>query len=140
MNISIQHMPSLFGLAFIAIMFLQSGIDKLSNYKKELGWIRQKFSRSFLHGYVGTLFTILTFCEITSGFLAAGGFFQVLFTFNSNVAMLGACSATVTMLMLFFGQRITKDYSGAASLVPYFIACILTVFFLSYRIVSGCTM
>ena len=30
MNISIQHMPSLFGLAFIAIMFLQSGIDKLS--------------------------------------------------------------------------------------------------------------
>ena len=140
MNLSIQHMPSLFGLAFIAIMFLQSGIDKLYNFKKELGWIRQKFSRSFLYEYVGTLFTILTFSEIVSGFLAVGGFFQVLFTFNSSLAMLGACSATATMLMLFFGQRITKDYSGAASLVPYFIACVLTIFFLSYRILSGCSM
>ena len=26
--------------------------------------------------------------------------------------------------MLFFGQRIAKDYAGAATLVSYFILCI----------------
>jgi hypothetical protein len=25
------------------------------------------------------------------------------------------------MLMLFFGQRMAKDYTGAAALIPYFI-------------------
>jgi hypothetical protein len=25
--------------------------------------------------------------------------------------------------MLFFGQRLAKDYAGAAALVPYFILC-----------------
>jgi hypothetical protein len=26
--------------------------------------------------------------------------------------------------MLFFGQRVAKDYVGAAVLVPYFILCV----------------
>ena len=30
----------------------------------------------------------------------------------------------LNIAMLFFGQRIAKDYSGATSLVPYFIVCI----------------
>jgi hypothetical protein len=36
------------------------------------------------------------------------------------------CSA-VSLLMLFFGQRMAKDYAGAAALVPYFIVIIITM-------------
>ena len=29
--------------------------------------------------------------------------------------------------MLFFGQRLAKDYAGAATLVPYFILAVLGI-------------
>jgi diacylglycerol kinase len=32
--------------------------------------------------------------------------------------------------MLFFGQRVAKDYAGAASLVPYFILVVIHLIFL----------
>jgi hypothetical protein len=68
---------------------------------------------------------------VLSGFLALAGLVQMLMGSGSVFALWGALLATITMLMLIFGQRITKDYSGAASLVPYFIACILGLYFLS---------
>lgn len=133
MNIAASNWPSLLGLAFMAVVFLQSGFDKLSNYKRELAWIRQKFARSFLHDYVVPLFFVLSISEVLSGLLSAAGFFQILFTCCSYLGIYGAWASTVTMLMLIFGLRFTKDYSGAASLIPYFIACMLTLYFLLER-------
>jgi hypothetical protein len=43
------------------------------------------------------------------------------------VALWGAELATLNIVMLFLGQRIAKDYAGAASLVPYFLLCVGTV-------------
>ena len=42
----------------------------------------------------------------------------------ATVATWGAQLAALNIVMLFFGQRMAKDYAGAASLVPYFIACV----------------
>ena len=39
------------------------------------------------------------------------------------LALWGARLATANIVMLFLGQRIAKDYAGAASLVPYFVLC-----------------
>ena len=137
MNISAPHWPSIFGLTFLSIVFLQSGIDKMINYKQELGWIQQKFARSFLYNYVAILFLILSVSELVSGLLSAAGIFQVIFTCGSKIAMMGAWASTATIIMLIFGQRITKDYTGASSLVPYFLACILTLYFLVVRATGG---
>jgi hypothetical protein len=38
--------------------------------------------------------------------------------------MYGAQLASIDILLLFFGQRIAKDYAGAAALIPYFILCV----------------
>ncbi|MFM7016673.1 MAG: DoxX family protein, partial [Bacteroidota bacterium] len=133
MNLSAVNWPSLFGLAFMAMVFLQSGFDKLTNYKREMAWIRQKFARSFLHDYVAILFLILSISEVVSGLLSSAGFVQILLSCNSYLAIYGAWASTLTMLMLIFGLRFTKDYTGAASLIPYFIACIMTLYFLLDR-------
>jgi hypothetical protein len=45
--------------------------------------------------------------------------------------MYGAQLATIDIVLLFFGQRIAKDYAGAASLVPYFILCVADVLLLT---------
>ncbi|HMI84672.1 MAG TPA: hypothetical protein VK550_11310 [Polyangiaceae bacterium] len=42
-------------------------------------------------------------------------------TGNRTFAALGALLSIAAILMLFFGQRLAKDYAGAAALVPYFI-------------------
>ena len=118
----------LFGSLFLTIVFLQSGLDKLLNYKHELGWVRQKFVRSPLHSYVGVLFFVLAIAETISGVFSLSGAFQIFFTSENSLALIGAWCASITMLMLIFGQRITKDYTGAATLVPYFIATLLVLY------------
>jgi hypothetical protein len=128
---STEYWASFFSIAFLTIQFLHSGLDKLLNYKKELLWLRQKFSRSPLHNYLGASFFILTISEVISGALCAGGLIEMFFAKGLNLAIIGSWASCVTILMLIFGQRIRKDYSGAATLVPYFIVCVLSMYFLS---------
>lgn len=122
----------LFSIAFLAVVFLQSGFDKAFNYKREMGWVRQKFTRSPLYDYVGTLFVIITLFEIAAGLLSAAGAFMMLAGQSIEIAQAGAWTACLTMLMLVFGQRITRDFTGAASLVPYFIVSLLSLYFLGH--------
>jgi hypothetical protein len=49
------------------------------------------------------------------------GLLALLFTGNRSIAALGAVLSITAILMLFFGQRMAKDYTGAAALIPYFI-------------------
>ncbi len=124
------HWPGIFCIGFLAIVFLQSGIDKLLNYKRELGWVQQKFTRSMLHHYVSVLFLVLTLTESLSGLLCLAGTINLLITGKVDFALYGAWSSCLAMLMLIFGQRMTKDYTGAASLVPYFVVSLLGLHFL----------
>ena len=126
----VHQWPGLFAVFFLAIVFLQSGFDKLFNFKKELAWIRQKFARNILYRFISPIFIVLTFAEILSGIIAAVGVIQLLFFKDSTLAIYGAVATCTTLLMLLFGQRFTKDYSGAATLVPYFIVAILGLYFL----------
>jgi diacylglycerol kinase len=47
------------------------------------------------------------------------------------VAYLGAVLAAVNIIALFFGQRVAKDYAGAAVLVPYFLLAMTGIFLLA---------
>jgi len=49
------------------------------------------------------------------------------------VAYLGAVVAGVNLVALFFGQRVSKDYGGAAALVPYFLLALVGVYLLGAR-------
>lgn len=121
----------IFGTSCLAIVFLQSGLDKLFNYKRELGWIQQKFTRSALYNYISTLFFLLTLFEVVSGVLCGTGTILMLTGNSTDLAKWGVWLSVLTLLMLIFGQRITRDYTGSASLLPYFIAGVLTLFFLN---------
>lgn len=133
MNMTDINWAGFFCSSFLAIVFLQSGIDKIVNHKRELGWIQQKFTKSALYNYVGLLFYILTFSELISGVLSFGGMINLLTSKGPYIAQLGAWFSSLTLLMLIFGQRISKDYSGAATLVPYFIVSLIGLFSLTMQ-------
>ena len=107
--------------AFLAILFLQSGIDKVVDRKGNIEWLTGHFANSPLAGQVVPMLSVITVIECLAGAVSAAGFVALLVTGNPKPAAWGAMISLVALLMLFFGQRVNKDYAGAAILVPYFI-------------------
>lgn len=113
--------------AFHAILFLQSGIDKIVDRKGNVSWLTGHFAKSPLASLVVPMLSVLTLVELAAGALSGVGVLMLLFTGSRVVAALGALLAALALLMLFFGQRMAKDYAGAAGLVPYFIVAVLSL-------------
>ncbi|GDY06259.1 hypothetical protein LBMAG51_10460 [Phycisphaerae bacterium] len=118
------HFSQLITALFLAILFLQSGLDKVFNFGDNLGWLTGHFSKTPFRGQVKLMLITITIAEVAAGVLALLGAGQIAMNGEKTFAMYGAQLAALDIAMLFFGQRIAKDYAGAASLVPYFILCI----------------
>ena len=117
--------------AFLAILFLQSGIDKVVDRRGNLEFLQGHFAKSPLAGMVPLLVTLITILELLAGSLSALGCVLILLTHNSIIAFYGAVIAALSILALFFGQRIAKDYAGAAVLVSYFLLCLVAIYLLA---------
>ena len=116
--------------AFLAILFLQSGMDKILDRQGNLSWLSGHFSKSPLAGMVPLLFTVLTIVELAAGALSGIGFLVLLFTHNPTIAFYGAILSALAVLCLFFGQRMAKEYAGAAVLVSYFLLTLVAIYLL----------
>ena len=110
--------------ALLAICFLQSGLDKVLDFKGNLAWLNGHFAKSPLRGQVAPMLVVVTILECAAGALCAVGVVQIILSSDMKLALFGAELAALNIVMLFFGQRVAKDYAGAASLVPYFIVCV----------------
>jgi hypothetical protein len=77
------------------------------------------------------MFLVVTILEVSAGALSAVGLVLLLLTRDSLVAFLGAVVAAVNIVALFFGQRVSKDYAGAAALVPYFLLALTAIYLLA---------
>lgn len=125
------HLLQLLVSAFLAILFLQSGIDKIVDRQGNLQWLGGHFSKSPLAGMVPLLFTVLTVIEVSAGLLSGIGFLALFFSHNPTIAGYGAIVSAVAILCLFCGQRMAKEYAGAAILVPYFLLTLVAIYLLS---------
>jgi len=114
--------------ALLAILFLQSGIDKIVDRRGNLEWLKGHFAKSPLAGTVPALLTAITMLEVAAGVLSALGCVFVLVMRDSTVAFYGAVISAVAIIALFFGQRVAKDYAGAAVLVPYFLLALVAIY------------
>src|SRR4051812_44056050 len=117
--------------AFLAILFLQSGIDKVVDRRGNREYLDQHFAKSPLAGTVGPMFLVITILEVSAGALSGIGVLVLLLTRDPTVAFLGAVVAALNLIALFFGQRVAKDYAGAAVLVPYFLLALTGIYLLA---------
>ena len=117
--------------AFLAILFVQSGIDKVVDRRGNLDWLKGHFAKSPFAGVVPLLLTVLTILEVAAGALSAIGCVLVVLLRDSTVAFCGAVLSAIAIAALFLGQRIAKDYAGAAVLVPYFLLALLAIYLLA---------
>ena len=107
--------------ALLAILFLQSGIDKVVDFRGNLQWLTGHFAKSPLRSMVTPMLGTILVTECAAGAICAVGAAQLAISGDAGAALRGAQLAALNIVMLFFGQRLAKDYAGAAALVPYFI-------------------
>jgi hypothetical protein len=127
-NELLKNLPALFCALFVAILFIQSGLDKVFDWKGNLAWLTGHFSKTPLAGMVPMMLATITAMELATGVLAAAGIVYLLITASSIVIFYASVLGAASLTALFFGQRIAKDYPGAAVLVPYFLLMIVTMY------------
>jgi hypothetical protein len=128
--ISGSYLTQIFVSAFLAILFLQSGLDKVIDRGGNSAWLSGHFAKSPLAAMVPLMLFIITIIELAAGILSAVGCFLIIFTRVPVIAFYGAVLSAIAILCLFFGQRMAKEYAGAAVLVPYFLVSILGIYLL----------
>lgn len=102
------------------VCLLQSGVDKVTDRKGNLDWLTGHFATSPFAKVVPLLLSVLTLMEIGTGLGCVASIAYLLMN-NRAVFQYAMVACLLTFLCLFTGQRIAKDYAGAASLVPYFL-------------------
>ena len=125
---SAMFLIRIFASAFLAILFLQSSIDKVVDRRGNLEWLKGHFAKSPLAGMVPLMVTALTILEIVAGALSAIGCAMIIFSHDLTLAFYGAVVSAISILCLFFGQRMAKEYAGAAVLVPYFLLTLFAIY------------
>jgi len=118
-------------LFFLIVTFVQSGIDKLLDWKGNVSFISDHFKNSPLKNNVPLLLGIILFLEIIAGGLMIFGVFQLYTSGAKEFGLLGIELCAVVLIFLLIGQRLAKDYAGAMSLAVYFLITLLGVYLLN---------
>lgn len=120
MHLDLPMLAPLFACAFFAAVFLQSGLDKVFDWKGNLGWLTGHFGSTPLKGMVPLMLGGVMFLELSAGVACAAGVLATLLRANPGFAVLGLSLSCLSLVLLITGQRIAKDYAGAAVLAAYF--------------------
>ena len=96
---------------FLAAIYLQSSIDKIIDRQGNLDFMAEHFAGTPL-----------------AGILSAAGVIYLLLGWGAVPGMVGALFAGTSSCILMTGQRLAKDYVGAAALVPYFLIAIIGLY------------
>ena len=95
-------------LIFLAIVFLQSGLDKIFQFSGNLSWLEGHFANSILAKSVKPMLILLTLMEMASGLLSLAAAVHLCIFKQSILPLLAIQLATVTFFNVIFRAKISK--------------------------------
>ena len=125
MNLFSNYPTEVLILLFLIVTFLQSGIDKLTDWQGNLSFIKGHFKNSPLKNTVPLLLAVILILEIVASLLMITGVYQLYTSELKEIATLGIELSALSLIFLLIGQRLAKDYAGAMTLAVYFIISII---------------
>ena len=131
MNVLSNYPAEVLILFFLIVTFIQSGADKLIDWKGNVSFITGHFKNSPLKNSVPALLGIILVLELIAGALMIVGAFQLYTSEAKEIALLGIELSAVTLIFLLIGQRLAKDYAGAMTLAVYFLIAVFGAFLLN---------
>ncbi|PKH49912.1 DoxX family protein [Tenacibaculum sp. Bg11-29] len=126
-----KHATELLILLFLIITFLQSGIDKVTDWNGNVSFIKEHFKNSPFKNMAPLLLVVILVMELLSGAFMFIGIFNLVTLGNGALALLGIQIAALSLIFLLIGQRLAKDYAGAMTLAVYFLITIFGMFLLN---------
>lgn len=117
-------------LLFLVVTFLQSGIDKITDWKGNVSFITDHFKNSPLKNFVPILLGVLLVIEVLASFLMITGIYELATSGAKEFAQIGVELSAISLIFMLIGQRLAKDYAGAMTLAIYFIINILALYLL----------
>lgn len=125
-----KHLTEFVLLIFLAVTFLQSSLDKILDWKGNLGWLKGHFAKTPFRNLVPQLLSAILLVEAAAGVFSLSGIIELYISGASRLGLLGAVLACIALLMLLLGQRIAKDYDGARTIVIYLIPSVFLLYLL----------
>ena len=116
-----EKIAFLFVLAFFLIVFIQSGMDKIFDYKGNLAFLNDLLKIHFSPPLITFSLILVTVLELISGILCLIGIIDFIFNGSNFIGLLGLIIGSTALLILLFGQRVSKNYDGAKTIAIYFI-------------------
>ena len=116
-------------LVFFLIVFIQSGLDKVFDYKGNLNFLKDLLKIYFSPTLIELALISVTILELTSGILCLIGIMNFLFNGSNFIGLIGLIVGSIALLVLLFGQRVSKNYDGAKTIAIYFILAIVGISF-----------
>jgi hypothetical protein len=128
----VDFLPQLGLLGMLAIVFMQSSLDKIFDWKGNLEFMNSHFKTSLLKHTVKVNMLIITILELFVGVFSIVGIFDIVWNGKTFWALIACVLAVVTFLSLLLGQRLAKDYAGAQTIVIYLMPTIFLLFLLTF--------
>ncbi len=126
-----KHATEILILLFLIVTFLQSGIDKVTDWNGNCSFIKEHFKNSPLKNLVPILLVIILVMELLAGAFMFIGIFNLATTGDHTLALHGVQIAALSLVFLLIGQRLAKDYAGAMTLAVYFLITIFGMYLLN---------
>jgi len=114
-------------LIFFAILFLQSGINKIVDREGNRKYVQSVFSKTFLAQFSSPMFITLMILEVSAGVLCGSGAVGLVLG-KPQIGFIGLSVVCLCFISLFFGLRISGDYPGAAALAGYFVTALFGLY------------
>jgi uncharacterized membrane protein YphA (DoxX/SURF4 family) len=112
-------------LIFFAITFIQSGYDKVMDWKGNVGWLTGHFANTPIKKMVPQSLFLILVLEVLAGAFSVIGVIEILVNEGTQFAFFAGVLSSITLLFLLLGQRMAKDYDGARTIAIYFIPAVL---------------
>ena len=105
----LKHLPLVFASIYVAILFLQSGLDKVFNFSGNMEWLKGHFSKTFLAPMTPMMVVSITILEVATGLGTAVGLVYFLATGVTTIIWYSAIAGAAALCGLFCGQRVAQD-------------------------------
>ena len=129
MNAYFNLLPQLSLLLFIAITFLFSFYDKISDWSGTISFLKQHFKGTFVQFIIPLALLLITILELIAGIFSIIGIYNV-FSGDKYFAILSCIISLLVLFIFLIGQRIAKDFDGAMKITVYIIPVVFCFYLL----------
>ena len=125
-----NYIPVYLVIIYLLISFSGSVIEKVLRWNKSKAFYQAHFKNTFLKNYIPASLLLVIVCEVISIGFCLSGLVALLLYGDTELALIGLVSVSLTLILLMTGQRIAQDYSGAMNITVYFILTVMGIYML----------